>query len=70
MEKSLIISLLRLKLEALDLVVDSLPEPVKTQAADNSRELIEMVHRLTGEYLTREKADISSKNTLKNVDIK
>jgi len=69
MERNLLSNLIRLKLEALDVVVDALPEPIKAQAIRSHRELIEVVHQVTGEYLTEEKAGKDEQNTVQKVNI-
>ena len=68
MERSLINRIIALKLEALYLIVHSLPEPLRDQAARNVRELIEAVHSMTGEYLAREERT-EEENVLRRVDI-
>jgi hypothetical protein len=68
MERSLMDRIIALKLEALNLIVHSLPEPLRDQAARNVRELIEAVHSMTGEYLARE-GRAEEKNVLRRVDI-
>lgn len=68
MERSPVDRIIALKLEALNLIVHSLPEPLREQVARNVRELIEAVHSMTGEYLARE-GRAEEKNVLRRVDI-
>lgn len=69
MEKNLLSNLLRLKLEALDIFAEALPEPLKARAVENHRELIEAVHRVTGEYLAEGKAGKNRPKTVQKVNI-
>ncbi len=69
MEKNLLSSLIRLKLEMLDVIMDALPEHIQSRAGKIHRELIEAIHQVTGEYLAEEKAGKDEQNTVQKVDI-
>lgn len=68
-KKNLLASILRLKLEALDLAGELLPQPIKTKTAKCQRELIQILHQVTGEYLAEEKAEAGDTGALKKVEI-
>ncbi len=69
MNKQLLTKLFKLKLEAMGLMTELLTGTVQNKALKCHRELIEVVHQATGEYLAEERTASPAKGELQKVEI-
>ncbi len=69
MNREVLIKLWKLKLEALGLMTELLPEPVRDKAAKHQQDLIQLLHRVTGEYLEKAQVSPDRGNAVRKVEI-
>ena len=61
--------LFKIKLEILKTGTELMPDPIKEKAQEFHKELLEVIHEVTGEYLKDQPAKQTQANKLQKVDI-
>ncbi len=59
----------KLKLEALELMTELLPEPVRDKAEKHQRDLVQLLHQITGDFLKKEQVNLDEGSAARKVEI-
>ncbi len=67
--EEMIINLLRIKLRIADVILEEMPEPVRTNIKEHQDEFIKAIHTISGEYLEKKPVDEKKDGKLKNITV-
>ena len=67
--EEMINNLLRIKLKIADVILEEMPEPIRTKVKEHQDEFIKAVHQTLGEYLEKKPDKDNNDNHLRNITV-